>query len=195
MTNVSVRDGRQDIDVHSEKAVSPWQWTLGTVQPKAKHCLERSPQDLQESGRTPLGPLEGARLCDTRTVGFQNWGWIHFCCFKPPGAGSFVTTAPGHGHGEPHLSRTSWVPGALRALHTKDRLTGWPRSPLSSQRKVLRPRGHRARDTRLERRGPGVRLCATSVGEAGAWRWDTREGPAQGPWGGGGHVARCCQSP
>lgn len=74
--------------------------------------------DAARTRRTPLGPSAGARLCDTRTLGLRNWGWIHFCC-KPPSVGSLVTTASGHGHSEPCLSRTSWVPGTLRALHTK----------------------------------------------------------------------------
>lgn len=42
--------------------------------------------DAARTRRTPLGPSAGARLCDTRTLGLRNWGWIHFCC-KPPSVG------------------------------------------------------------------------------------------------------------
>lgn len=33
--------------------------------------------DAARTRRTPLGPSAGARLCNTRTLGLRNWGWIH----------------------------------------------------------------------------------------------------------------------
>lgn len=44
------------MDTRSEEAVSPWQWTLGTLQPKATKRLARGPRTLREPGGPPWGP-------------------------------------------------------------------------------------------------------------------------------------------
>lgn len=44
------------MDTRSEEAVSPWQWTLGTLQPKATKRLARGPRMLREPGGPPWGP-------------------------------------------------------------------------------------------------------------------------------------------